>query len=173
MPMLLESRTFRIHWGNHHSNEQKSKNGESGIVQPNEMAMENAIAAVMRAITDGDWDIKASMPLTASEFNLSAAQANRGATTPGFGYSTAFTDGMIFICQRRRLVDDETYRTTMIERDDRMNAAREKNREAFLKDFPVTEKKKLFGGGSFQFRGKDYATREEAETAQNEALAQI
>jgi hypothetical protein len=171
MPMLLESRTFRVHWGNLHSNEQKTKNGESGIVQPNEPGMENAIAGVMREITDGDWEIKTSLPLTASEFNLSATQANRGATTPGFGYSTAFTDGMIFICQRRRLVDDETYRLTMIEREDRMNANRDKKRDTFLKEFPVTEKKKLFGSGSFQFRGKDFLTREEAEAAQAEALA--
>ncbi len=63
MPQLLETRMFRLNWGNAHSSEQRSKTGESGIVEANSDRMDESLARILAEISDGGWEIKASLPL--------------------------------------------------------------------------------------------------------------
>jgi hypothetical protein len=170
MPALLETRMFRLHWGNAHSNVQKSKTGDSGIVQPNELAMEDRIAATLAEITDGNWEIKASLPVTASEYSTQLGQANRNAPAIATSFAAPFTDGVILLCQRARNVDEATHLSIMDERRERQERLTEARREVFMRDNPVTEKRKLIGGKTWQFRGRDYQSREAAEAAQSLAL---
>jgi hypothetical protein len=173
MPHLLETRMFRLHWGNAHSAQSKTKTGESGIVQPSEPALEDRMAQVLAEITDGNWEIKASLPLTASEFATIAAQPVKNGTVFGTSYAAPFTDGVVLLCQRQRSVDEESFATIHAEREERQSRIRSARRDVFLKEHPVSEKRKLIGGRTYVFRGVDYATREEAEAAQALALAML
>jgi hypothetical protein len=173
MRELMETRMFRLNWGNQHTAEVKSKAGDGGIVQANEFTMEERIAQVMGEITDGNWNIKASMPITASEYVTQLAPATKTAPAMATSYAAPFTDGVILLCQRSRLVDEEAYYQITAERQERQDRIQKERREAFLQNNPITEKRKLIGSKSFQFRGRDYPTREAAEAAQAMALDSV
>jgi hypothetical protein len=167
---LLETRMFRLHWGNRHASEQKTKSGESGIVGANEAAMEERIAAVLGEITDGGWEIRASLPVTASEFSTQLTPAIKGSPAYATSFAAPFTDGVVLLCQRRRYVDEESYAAITAERAERQERLLRERRDSFIREFPITEKRKLIGGRTYQFRGRDFASREEAEAAQSVAL---
>jgi hypothetical protein len=173
MRELMETRMFRLHWGNRHTAEQKTKTGDGGIVQPNELAMEERISQVIGEITDGNWTIKASLPITASEYVTQIALASKTAPAMATSYAAPFTDGVILLCQRNRIVDEEAYYQITSERQERQDRIQKERREVFLQDNPITEKRKLIGAKSFQFRGRDYTTREAAEAAQAMALEAV
>jgi hypothetical protein len=162
MPRLIESRSFRVVWGNTQVTQGKGKAAEAGVVHADERAMEQALASTLAEITDGGWEIRASLPLHASEFVGGAA-----------GNAAGFTDGVVLICQRWREMDEATHDAEMRERGLREEAARLRRREAFLKANPVTEKKKLLGPASFQFMGVDYPSRDAAALAQQDAAERI
>jgi hypothetical protein len=146
MRELMETRMFRLHWGNRHAAEQKTKTGDGGIVQ---------------------------LPITASEYVTQIAAASKTAPAMATSYAAPFTDGVILLCQRNRMVDEEAYYQITSERQERQDRIQKERREVFLLDNPITEKRKLIGAKSFQFRGRDYTTREAAETAQAMALDSV
>jgi hypothetical protein len=170
---LLETRMFRLHWGNRHASEQKTKNGESGVIGANESAMEDRIASVLSEITDGGWEIKASLPVTASEFSTQLTPAAKGASAFATSFAAPFTDGVVLLCQRRRFVEEDAYAAIMAERMERQERVQRERRESFLRDYPVTEKRKLIGGRTYHFRGQDYPTRDAAEAAQANSLENL
>jgi hypothetical protein len=170
---LLETRMFRLHWGNQHGNTPKGKSTDGGIVQANEVAMDEKIAAILGEITDGNWEIKASLPITASEFSTMATQPVKNGTVYGTSFAAPFTDGVILLCQRVRFVDEETHIAITNERLERQERMLKDRRENFLRDNPITEKRKLIGGKTYAFRGRDFASREAAEAAQRLALENL
>lgn len=170
---LLETRMFRLHWGNQHSTGQRSKTLDSGIVSANELAMEESIARALAEITDGGWEIKASLPVTASEFSTQMSPASKTTASVATSFAAPFTDGVVLLCQRRRMVDEEAFNQISAEREERQERIRKERREAFLRDNPVTEKRKLIGSKSYLFRGRDFPSREAAEAAQALALENL
>jgi hypothetical protein len=170
MPNLLETRMFRLNWGNAHSNEQKLKTGEVGVVEPNQPQLEAMLASTLAEINDGGWEIKASLPLTATEFSTQYAPGGKASLST---FAAPFTDGVILLCQRARLVDDETHATIMAERMDRLDRALRDRRETFLRANPISEKRKLIGSNAYLYRGREYASREGAELAQADDLASL
>jgi hypothetical protein len=167
---LLETRMFRLHWGNKHASEQKTKSGESGIVGANETALEERFSAIIGEITDGGWEIKASLPVTASEFSMQLTPATKTAAAYATSFAAPFTDGVVLLCQRRRYVDEETYAAITSARSERQERLQRERRDAFLREHPITEKRKLIGGRTYVFRGQDFTSREAAEEAQSVAL---
>jgi hypothetical protein len=173
MPQLLETRMFRLNWGNAHSSEQKGKTGESGIIEARQDELDASMARVLAEINDGGWEIKASLPLSASEFSTQVVQPQRNAAGYVTSFAAPFTDGVVLLCQRHREMSEESYAAIMAERDSRQEKLLRDRREAFLAANPISEKRKLIGANSFQFRGKDYPTREAAESAQALALSNL
>jgi hypothetical protein len=169
---LLETRMFRLHWGNQHAGP-KTKGQEGGIVQANELMMEERIASILGEITDGNWEIKATLPITASEFSTLATQPVKSGSVFGTSFAAPFTDGVILLCQRQRAVDPERHAAIMFERQERQERILQQKRELFLRDNPVTEKRKLMGGRLYLFRGREYPTREAAEAVQKTAMDAI
>jgi hypothetical protein len=169
---VLETRMFRLHWGNQHGGP-KVKGQEGGIVQANEPAMEERIASVLGEITDGNWEIKATLPITASEFSTLATQPVKNGSVFGTAFAAPFTDGVVLLCQRQRTVDPERHAAIMAERQERQERILQQKREIFLRDNPVTEKRKLIGGRLYLFRGREFPTREAAEAVQKTAMDAI
>ena len=176
MPAVYETMTFRAHWGFTRSEQQKAgKHTETGVIEPNWKSAEDELAGVMAEIEEGNWEIKSTVPLIASEYATHTTihrqvEQSYGA---GWGYGAAFTDGIIFLCQRRVEMTDEafsTYETARKEREERRKIERIK---AFTSEFPITEKRKLIGSTQFVFKGKDYPTRAAAEIDRDAAIARI
>ena len=112
MPAIYETMTFRAHWGFTRSEQQKSgKHTEVGIVEPNWKSAEDEIAGVMAEIEEGNWEIKSTVPLIASEYatHVTAHRQVDQSYGAGWGYGAAFTDGIIFLCQRRVEMNDDAF----------------------------------------------------------------
>ncbi len=176
MPAIFETATFRAHWGFTRSEQQKAgKHTETGIIEPNWKMAEEELASIMAEIEQGNWEIKSTVPLIASEYATHTTihrqvDQSYGA---GWGYGAAFTDGIIFLCQRRIEMSDEAYTEYETARMVREDARKIDRIKAFAEEFPIVEKRKLIGSTQFLFKGKEYPTRAAAEADRDAMMARI
>ena len=176
MPQIFETMTFRAHWGFTRSEQQKAgKHTEVGIVEPNWKSAEEELAGVMAEIEEGNWEIKSTVPLIASEYatHTTVHRQVDQSYGAGWGYGAAFTDGIIFLCQRRVEMDDEAFATYEGARRQREEMRKIERIKSFTAAYPIIEKKKLIGSTLYTFKGKDYATRAAAEADRDAAIARI
>ena len=176
MPAVYETMTFRAHWGFTRSEQQKSgKHTEVGIVEPNWTSAEDELQGIMAEIEEGNWEIKSTVPLIASEYatHTTVHRQVDQSYGAGWGYGAAFTDGIIFLCQRRVEMSDEAFGDYEAARKQREEVRKIDRIKAFTSQFPIVEKKKLIGSTTYSFKGKDYSTRTAAETDRDAAIARI
>ncbi len=60
--------------------------------------------------------------------------ASKTAASVATSFAAPFTDGVILLCQRRRIVDEETFSHITAEREERQERIRRERRESFLRD---------------------------------------
>ncbi len=176
MPAIFETATFRAHWGFTRTDQPKSsKLTDSGVIEPNWKRAEDELAGTMAEIEQGNWEIKSAIPLMASEY-ATHTNINREMDRSygvGWGYGAAFTDGIIFLCQRKVMLSDEDFALREASRNERETARKAEKLKAFAEEFPITKKRKLIGGDIFLFKGKEYNSRETADAAREAALAKV
>ena len=176
MPSVFETMTFRAHWGYTRSEQQKAgKHTETGVIEPNWKSAEDELAGVMAEIEAGNWEIKSTVPLIASEYatHLTVHRQVEQSYGAGWGYGAAFTDGIIFLCQRRVEMSDEAFGDYEAARKDREEKRKIERIKSFTSEFPISEKRKLIGQTQFVFKGRDYPTRAAAEADRDAAIARI
>ena len=176
MPSVFETMTFRAHWGFNRSEVQKAgKHTEIAIIEPNWKSAEEELAGVMAEIEEGNWEIKSTIPLVASEYatHTTVHRQVDQSYGAGWGYGAAFTDGLILLCQRRVEMSDEAFADYETARKDREEKRKIERIKAFTSEFPITEKRKIIGSTQFVFKGKEYATRASAEADRDAAIVRI
>ncbi len=176
MPVIFETAMFRAHWGFTRIEPHKNKKtGDIGIIEPNVRAIEDELANTMVQIEQGNWEIKSTLPLIASEYATHSTINKQMDQSYAFayGYGAPFTDGIIFLCQRKTQVSEDEFaareQTRLVQ-----EATRKAERiKAFETEFPITEKRKLLGGTIYIFKGMEYTNKTIAEAERNEILARM
>jgi hypothetical protein len=176
MPSIFETTMFRAHWGFTRAEQPKAgKHTEVGIVEPNWKSAEDEIAVVMADIEEGNWEIKASLPLIASEY-ATHREINRQTDQSyavGWGYGAPFTDGVIFLCQRKLEMSETDFAIYEAKRSEKETERRAERLRSFAAEFPISEKRKLLGSTVYLFKSKEYPTRTAAEAERDAAMARI
>jgi hypothetical protein len=176
MPAIFETTMFRAHWGYSRIEPQKNKKIiDIGVIEPNVRAIEDELASVMAQIEQGNWEIKSTLPLIASEYATHSTINKQmdQSYAYGYGYGAAFTDGIIFLCQRKIELSDDEFSTREQTRLTQETARKTERLKAFETEFPITQKRKLLGGTIHIFKGKEYTTKAAAEADRNEILARM
>ncbi len=176
MPAIFETAMFRAHWGFTRIEPPKNKkNGDSGVIEPNWQAAEDEISAIMTQIEQGNWEIKSTLPLIASEYatHTTINKQVEQSYALGWAYGAPFTDGIIFMCQRKVELSDEDFEARENVRNERELARKSERLKAFATEFPITEKRKLIGGTTFLFKGKEYTSRAAAETDRDAQMSRL
>ncbi len=176
MPAIFETAMFRAHWGFTRVEPQKNKKtGDVGVVEPNVRAIEDELASIMAQIEQGNWEIKSTLPLIASEYATHSTISKQVDQSYAFGYAygAPFTDGMIFLCQRKIDMSEDEFNAREQKRLVQEATRKAERIKAFETEFPVTEKRKLLGATTYFFKGREYASRALAETDRDAALAQM
>ena len=167
---------FRAHWGFTRIEPQKNKKtGDIGVVEPNVRAIEDELASVMAQIEQGNWEIKSTLPLIASEY-VTHSTVNKQMDQSyafAYGYGAPFTDGIIFLCQRKIELSEDEFTAREQARISQETTRKTERLKAFEVEFPITEKRKLLGGTLYTFKSKEYATKAAAEAERNEMLARM
>ncbi len=176
MPTVFETTMFRAHWGFSRVEPNKNKKPtETGVIEPNVRVIEEELAGIMLQIQHGNWEIKSTVPLIASEYathSLVNKQLDQSYAV-GWGYGAAFTDGILFLCQRKIEVTEEEFNAREEKRIALEATHKQERIKAFEAEFPITEKRKLLGGTIYIFRGKDYANKAAAEFERDAMLAKM
>jgi len=176
MPHVFETMTFRAHWGFTRSEQQKAgKHTEVGIVEPNWRSAEDELSAIMAEIEEGNWEIKGTVPLVASEYatHTTIHRQVEQSYAAGWGYGAPFTDGVIFLCQRRVEMADDAFAEYETARKAREETRKIERIKTFSAENPIIEKKKLIGSTTWSFRGKDYPSKAAAEADRDAAITRI
>jgi hypothetical protein len=146
MPAIFETTMFRAHWGFTRIEPQKNKKtGDIGIVEPNVRAIEDELASVMAQIEQGNWEIKSTLPLIASEYATHSTINKKmdQSYAFGYGYGAAFTDGIIFLCQRKIEVSEDEFAAREQARLTQENTRKTERIKAFEAEFPIRPLLKL------------------------------
>jgi hypothetical protein len=176
MPAIFETTMFRAHWGYSRIEQQKNKKpSDIGVIEPNVRAIEDELVSVMAQIEQGNWEIKSTLPLIASEY-VTHSTINKQMDQSyafGYGYGAAFTDGIIFLCQRKIELSEDEFAAREQTRVAQESTRKTERLKAFEAEFPITEKRKLLGGTIYTFKGKEYTNKAAAEADRNEILARM
>ena len=176
MPAIFETAMFRAHWGYTRTEPQKNKKtGDIGVVEPNVRAIEEELASIMVQIEQGNWEIKSTLPLIASEYATHSTINKQMDQSYAFGhaYGAAFTDGIIFLCQRKIDLSEDEFNAREQKRLVQEAMRKAERIKTFEAEFPITEKRKLLGATLYVFRGREYANKALAEADRDAALARM
>ncbi len=176
MPAIFETTMFRAHWGFTRVEPQKNKKtGDIGVVEPNVRAIEDELTNTMAQIEQGNWEIKSTLPLIASEYTTHSTVNKQMDQSYAFayGYGAPFTDGIIFLCQRKIEMSEDEFAAREQARLVHEAVRKAERIKAFETEFPISEKRKLLGGTLYIFKGKEYTTKAAAEADREDMLARM